>query len=104
MLSGVTASGDLKPIPVGHFFIAINPEFFMGLDSFKKTTGDILRSLRSSEVAPGEKRIYTAGEKEYLHMLERSYTGIPLNDMLANELITVRNQLKIDHLFSFEHQ
>lgn len=102
MLSGVSSDGGAKRIPVGHFFIAINPEFFMGLDSFKKTTGDILRSLRSSEVAPGQTRIYTAGEKEYLKSLERTETGIPLNDILMKELITVRDQLNIKHVFSFE--
>ncbi len=102
MLSGVSEDGGSKPIPVGHFFLAINPDFFMGLEAFKKTAGDILRSLRSSEVAPGEAKIYTAGEKEYLHSLERKETGIPLNDVLTKELIDVRDQLKINHIFSFE--
>jgi len=102
MLSGITEDGKAKPIPIGHFFIAINPDFFMGIESFKKTTGDILRQLRDSEVAPGESRIYTAGEKEYIASIERTKTGIPLNDALIKELKTVRDNLKIDHLFSFE--
>lgn len=35
----------------------------MGAEAFKKTCGDILRDLRGSEKAPGQERIYTAGEE-----------------------------------------
>lgn len=38
----------------------------MGLESFKKTTGDILREWRAATKASGAERIYTAGEKEHL--------------------------------------
>lgn len=38
----------------------------MGLDSFKKTTGDIMRELRATSKATSAERIYTAGKKEYL--------------------------------------
>ena len=65
MLSGKDAEGNKIPYPLGHFFIAIDPEAFMGADSFKKTAGQILRELRASKKAPGKDRIYTAGEKEY---------------------------------------
>lgn len=102
MLSGIDEQGQPKPIPLGHFFIAINPDFFMGLESFKKTAGNILRDLRNSEVSPSEVKIYTAGEKEYLMSKERSITGIPLNDALKKELITVRDQLNIPFSFNFE--
>ena len=74
----------------------------MGLERFKKTAGNILRDLRNSEVSPSEVKIYTAGEKEYLMSKERSITGIPLNDALKKELITVRDQLNIPFSFNFE--
>ncbi len=63
---------------VGHFFMAINIEAFTDLESFKKTTGDILRALRGSKRMPNEPRIYTAGEKEYLAWLERKDKGAPI--------------------------
>ena len=47
----------------------IDTEAFMGAEAFKKTCGDILRDLRGSEKAPGQERIYTAGEKEYLSLI-----------------------------------
>ena len=64
MLTGLGAQGEKVPFHLGHFFIAIDTEAFMGADSFKKTCGDILRNLRASRKAPGQEHIYTAGEKE----------------------------------------
>ncbi|NLC43047.1 MAG: Ldh family oxidoreductase, partial [Clostridiales bacterium] len=72
---------------LGHFFIAINVEAFTELDAFKKTTGDILRELRASKLAPGEERIYTAGEKEHLAWEYRKDKGVPVNDALQKDMI-----------------
>jgi L-2-hydroxycarboxylate dehydrogenase (NAD+) len=47
MLSGIE-EGKPAPINLGHFFIAINISSFIDIESFKKITGDILRSLRAS--------------------------------------------------------
>lgn len=45
MLTGLQ-DGKKVPYHLGHFFIAIDTEAFMGADAFKKTAGDILRELR----------------------------------------------------------
>jgi LDH2 family malate/lactate/ureidoglycolate dehydrogenase len=63
---GKDKDGKAKMYHLGHFFFVINPEFFMGLDTFKETAGGILRELRGSRKAPGAERIYTAGEKEWI--------------------------------------
>ena len=52
--------------------------------SFQQTTGEILRQLRASRKAPGQERIYTAGEKEYLAWLDRKDRGVPVNATSAN--------------------
>ena len=65
-LGGKDRNGKDVPIPLGHFFLAIDIECFTELEDFKKTTGDILRALRNSKVAPDRERIYTCGEKEHL--------------------------------------
>lgn len=78
-------NGKKVPYRVGHFFIAINIESFTEVEDFKKTTGDILRELRASKKMPGHNRIYTAGEKEYLTMLERRKNGLPVNEELLAE-------------------
>jgi len=102
MLSGVE-DGKLVPINLGHFFIAINISSFIDLKSFKKISGDILRSLRSSKKAPGAERIYTAGEKEYLAWLERKDKGAPINKNLQQQIVTLKKELNLTkYKFPFE--
>ena len=96
MLSGRGLTGELVPYHLGHFFIAIDTEAFMGSDQFKKTAGDILRELRNSSKAPGEKRIYTAGEKEYDVWMERKEKGLPLTEASKNDIITVNKLFDIN--------
>ena len=101
-LSGKDENGNNKMYHLGHFFFVINPEFFMGLDTFKKTAGGILRGLRESEKAPGQDRIYTAGEKEHLAWLDRKDKGVPVGEAIQKELIGLRDELNLDYRFPFE--
>ena len=101
MLTGIR-DGEKVPYHLGHFFLAIDTEAFMGLEAFKKTAGDILRELRASEKAPGQDHIYTAGEKEYLIWLDRKDKGVPVGEAVQKELIEVRNSLGLDYMFPFE--
>ncbi len=80
-------------VNLGHFFIAIDISTFSDPDDFRKTAGDILRSLRSARKMPGADRIYTAGEKEHLAWLERKDTGIAINDSLRSDMIIMRDEL-----------
>jgi L-2-hydroxycarboxylate dehydrogenase (NAD+) len=102
MLTGLDSEGNKVPYHLGHFFIAIDTEAFMGSDAFKKTAGDILRELRASEKAPGQERIFTAGEKEYLVWQERKDKGVPIGEAVQKELIAVRDALKLPYTFPFE--
>jgi L-2-hydroxycarboxylate dehydrogenase (NAD+) len=101
-LGGKDEQGRDIPIPLGHFFLAIDIECFTDLAAFKKTTGDILRALRASTKAPGKERIYTCGEKEYLAWLERKDKGAPVGSALQKELIAMRDELGLPHRFPFE--
>ena len=103
-LSGIDESGNRRPYHLGHFFIVINPEFFMGEDVLRKTTGDILRELRASEKAPGQERIYTAGEKEYLVWQERKEKGVPVGEAVQKEFIYIRDRYRLPFTFPFEQQ
>ncbi len=102
MLTGIDVEGKKVPYRLGHFFIVIDPEAFLGLDSFKKTCGDILRQLRASKKAPGQERIYTAGEKEYLAWLERKDKGVPVGESVQKEIIEIRDKLGLPYMFPFE--
>ena len=101
-LSGKNPDGTNKFYRLGHFFFVINPEFFMGLDTFKKTTGDILRGLRESEKAPGAERIYTAGEKEWDAWQDRKDKGVPVGESIQKELVGLRDKFNLPYHFPFE--
>jgi len=101
MLTGLQ-DGKKVPYGLGHFFVAIDCEAFMGLDSFKKIAGDICRELRVSKKAPGETRIYTAGEKEYDIWQERKDSGVPISDSVQKEILDVRDELGLSCKFPFE--
>ena len=101
-LNGVDEQGKKRPFHLGHWFLVIDPDAFMGLESFKKTCGDILRELRASRKAPGQERIYTAGEKEYLVWLERRDKGVPVSEAVQKEIIAIRDKMGMAHKFPFE--
>ncbi len=103
-LSGLTESGELRPYALGHFFMAMDIEHFCDVKAFRKTCGDILRALRASEKAPGQSRIYTCGEKEYLAGLERAGKGVPVDMPLQRQLIAMRDEQGLTrHSFPFEN-
>ncbi len=101
-LSGKNPDGTNRMYRLGHFFFVINPEFFMGLDTFKHTAGGICRGLRESTKAPGAERIYTAGEKEYLAWQERKDKGVPVGESIQREFIALRDECGLDYHFPFE--
>jgi len=89
----------LRCFGIGHFFIAIDIAAFVDTQKFKKTTGDILRALRASKKIPGQERIYTAGEKEYLTWLQRKEEGIPVNSVLQKDLLQIQQEQQLNQFF-----
>ncbi len=101
-LSGVSEDGKPQMYHLGHFFFVVDPDAFMGQDEFKKIAGDICRALRASKKAPGESRIYTAGEKEYDVWLYRKDKGVPVGEGVQKDIVTIRDALGLDYHFDFE--
>ena len=102
-LDGKDEEGKIRPYHLGHFYIAIDTEAFMGAEAFKKTCGDILRDLRGSEKAPGQERIYTAGEKEYDVWMYRKDKGVPVTEAVQKEFIGLRDEFGLTQFkFPFE--
>ena len=102
-LDGKDEEGKIRPYHLGHFFIAIRTCSFMGAEAFKKTCGDILRDLRGSEKAPGQERIYTAGEKEYDVWMYRKDKGVPVTEAVQKEFIGLRDEFGLTQFkFPFE--
>ena len=101
-LNGKDKDGNKVPYHLGHFFIAIDTNHFLGEDVVRKKSGDIIRTIRASKKMPGEERIYSAGEKEYLIWQERKNKGVPISEPVQKEMSAVRDALKLDYVFPWE--
>ena len=97
-LSGFDSQGKETRFKVGHFFLALNIEFFLPIKQFKKNIGDLLRTLRAANKYPGNNRIYTAGEKEYEIEKVRKESGIPINSNLLSDIKYIDGLLGIGEI------
>lgn len=89
------AEGRPKPSRLGHFFLALDIQRFLPLEEFKRLAGEILRALRASAKAPGQARIYTAGEKAYLKIQEVQARGVPFDPPLWARMRELAQELGI---------
>ncbi len=101
-LNGFDENGKKIPYPLGHFFIAINIENFMGLEVFKRIAGAIMRDLRNSKKAPGQERIYTAGEKEWVAWQYRKEHGCPVPAVLQKQMNEIRKRFSMNYTFPWD--
>ncbi|KAL7534892.1 hypothetical protein ACHAXR_009438 [Thalassiosira sp. AJA248-18] len=87
------ATGKPKPMPLGHFFLAIDIEKICPVDTFKKNAGEFLEALRGSRKAPnGPGRIWTAGEPENDARVERTgQGGMKVNVPLQKNMQVLRD-------------
>ena len=92
-LDGKDENGNARPYHLGHFFIAIDTNHFLGEDLCRKKSGDIIRAVRASRKQPGQDHIYTAGEKEWLVWQQRKDSGVPINESVQQEFCQVRDEL-----------
>lgn len=101
-LDGKDENGNIRPYHLGHFFIAIDTNHFLGEDICRKKAGDIIRGVRASRKSPGATRIFTAGEKEYEIWKQRENSGVPINESVQSEINAVRDELGLDYTFPWE--
>ena len=101
-LDGKDENGNIRPYHLGHFFIAIDTNHFLGEELTRKKAGEIIRSIRASKKAPGAERIYSAGEKEYEIWKSREPHGVPINESVQGEMSKVRDDLGLDYKFPWD--
>ena len=95
-LLGFEEDGSRRPYMLGHFFLAIDVEHFLPLEVSRRITGQIMRTLQNARKAPGEDRIYVAGEKEHEAQKVVRELGVPVNQNLRRELQFMRDELGIE--------
>jgi L-2-hydroxycarboxylate dehydrogenase (NAD+) len=101
-LHDTDAQGNPHFLRIGHFFMAINIESFLPLAEFKMITGNMMRELRGSQIAPDQQRIYTAGEKEYYNTLSVMEYGVEITPGVQRGLNILVKELNLpDHNLGF---
>ena len=85
-------TGAKIPMPLGHYFLAIDIEALCDLETFKKNAGTLLRHLRASTKSPlGPGRIWTAGEPEHDARISRyAQGGMVVSKPLQQNMIDLR--------------
>jgi L-2-hydroxycarboxylate dehydrogenase (NAD+) len=94
-LHDTDSEGNPQFLRIGHFFLAIDVERFVPLEEFRRTAGNIVRELRGSRRAPGQERIYTAGEKEYENALRVQAEGVEIAPGVQKALTALRRELNL---------
>jgi len=97
-LTDEDADGNPQFLRIGHFFLAIDVEHFIPLETFKKITGNMMRELRGSPVSPGQERIYTAGEKEYYNTQRVQEEGVEIPPKVQEGLLALKSELKLSKI------
>jgi LDH2 family malate/lactate/ureidoglycolate dehydrogenase len=100
-LLGFAPDGSRRPYMLGHFFLAIDIGHFVPLEMSRRITGGIMRALQDSRKAPGQDRIYVAGEKEYERQAMIREQGIAINESLRQELQSMLDALKLSGYGSY---
>lgn len=75
---GREASARHGGADIGHFFIAFDPQLFIGRYDFEARVEDIVMQAKSSELAAGNTEIVVPGEREFSAREENLRLGVPL--------------------------
>src|SRR6185503_4093974 len=73
---------------VGHFFLALDPGAFRGEGEFEQDLDELIDALHGTKPADEKQPVLVAGELEQACHAERSRTGIPISEEMAQ---VVRN-------------
>ncbi|MBN2413131.1 Ldh family oxidoreductase [candidate division KSB1 bacterium] len=94
----VNKSKNGKPAPanVSHFFMALDIENFVDLDTFTTNMTDLMNRLQNSDKATNQKHIFIHGEKEYVKHEKYEKEGIPLQDKVYDTLRSIAEQRKVN--------
>ncbi len=95
-LLGQTTEGKPAPYRLGHFFLAINIDFFTDIEVFKHTCGEICRQLKNSKLRPNFDKVYVAGEKEYEKEQFVQKHGVPIIPNLQKDIEFMQRELVLD--------
>lgn len=87
--------GTKPPSPNGILAVALNPEAFVGLETFKEKTDELITRVKAVKPQEG-KRVQTPGEPEWEVKFQRFKEGIPLPDETWGNIVSLAKGLGIE--------
>jgi L-2-hydroxycarboxylate dehydrogenase (NAD+) len=91
---------DKTPTNTGQVIVALDISRFSPVEAFKRNVDEVIRQMRNSKKMHGVERIRLPGEQSHATWLERSATGVPMNDNLFRDLQRLAGDLGIEGLRS----
>jgi L-2-hydroxycarboxylate dehydrogenase (NAD+) len=89
---------DKTPTNTGQVIVALDISRFSPIEAFKRNVDEVIREMRNSKKMHGVERIRLPGEQSHATWLERSATGVPMNDNLFRDLQRLAGDLGIEGL------
>jgi L-2-hydroxycarboxylate dehydrogenase (NAD+) len=89
---------DKTPTNTGQVIVALDIARFSAVEAFKRNVDEIIRQMRNSKRMHGVERIRVPGEQSHATWLERSASGVPMNETLFKDLQRLASQLGIEGL------
>src|SRR5262249_60303748 len=75
-----------EPLITSAFYLAIDPAQFMPLDEFRRRIDRLVEMVKSSKLARAVDEVFIAGEIEFRRRADRLRDGIPLSQVVFQEL------------------
>ena len=93
---GLTPYADPARWDVSHTLIALDIEWFMPLDEFRRRMDDFAAMCKSRALRPGFSEILIPGEQEARRVERKTAVGVPLEDPALEDLRALATELGVD--------
>jgi LDH2 family malate/lactate/ureidoglycolate dehydrogenase len=92
---GLTPYADPRHQDVSHSLTAVDIEWFMPLETFKRRMGEFSRMVKSRRTRPGFAEVLIPGEQEARRVERKAANGVPLDSEVLKDLQALRGELGI---------
>ena len=93
---GLTPYADPARMDVSHSLTAIDIEWFMPLDEFRRRMDDFAAMVKSRALRPGFDEVLIPGEQEARRVRWKSESGVPLEQSVLDDLKALGHELGVN--------
>ena len=93
---GLTPYSEEGKMDVSHTLTALDIEWFMPLDEFKRRMDDFTSMMKSRALRPGFSEVLIPGEQEARRVARKSAVGVPLENPVLDDLRALGAELGVE--------